>query len=82
VGLGSYDLNAPSLQVSLAQAWWTNAGFDLASGRDDVALIRLDRAAAGPGIRLERSSESQLSAPGTLGRIAGWGTPPAARRPR
>jgi hypothetical protein len=73
VGVGSYDLSSPALELVPAETWWYNSGFTPSTYAHDVAVLRLARPVSQHGIRLQRAGEEALSAPGTLARAAGWG---------
>lgn len=68
VGVGSYDLNAPSLRTVQVDGAWLFTG-----STDDIGFLRLAESVTQPGIRLQRTVEAALAAPGVTARIAGWG---------
>lgn len=73
VGVGSYDLDSPSLRVVDVEDAWFHSGFGPPLWHNDIGFLRLSEPVGEPGIRLQREVEAELAAPGVSARLAGWG---------
>ena len=73
VGVGSYDLDSPSLRIVEVEDGWFHSGFGPPLWHHDVGFLRLSEPVTEPGIRLQREVEAEFAAPGVSARLAGWG---------
>jgi secreted trypsin-like serine protease len=73
VGVGSYDLDSPSLRVVDVEDAWFHSGFGPPLWHNDIGFLRLSEPVDEPGIRLQRDTEAEFAAPGVSARLAGWG---------
>jgi hypothetical protein len=73
VGVGSYDLDSPSLRIVEVEDGWFHSGFGPPLWHHDVGFLRLSEPVTQPGIRLQREVEAEFAAPGESARLAGWG---------
>jgi hypothetical protein len=71
--LGDNDLQPPNSDWYGVAAVDVHAAYNAITNQNDVAMLRLDRAAPYQPLRVIDASETTIWAPGTVARIVGWG---------
>jgi secreted trypsin-like serine protease len=72
--LGDIDVREPNTDLYDVVGVDVNGGYSGLTGQNDVAMLKLGRAAPYQPLRVLGTNESSSWAPGTLARIIGWGT--------
>jgi hypothetical protein len=73
VMLGDHDLTPPNVFLPL-RGLERHAGYNVTTQQNDLAMLRLQNPAPQQPLRVIRPDEAARWAPGTPGRIVGWGS--------